>query len=455
MRLACRSFAVIGLHYLLRSYHLIFKQSSFQRLLEISRHPVVSQRVESIFYETDMLHAYDNIKDWTNNINDCNPLIDMERLGMPGSSEQGQRLWHRRFTKIRQSPRWTYSKKQLHNAYDIYKSYMEDQTVMRQSGYNAHLLSEAMRRLPNLVSLRMSMGFGLAIRSDYMQRAFSHALQKPYRDEEQLDCQGIVQLQSLLLGAEENTLMIQQLHCGYVDWRLFKAEEETFVKLQKAVHNLKDLKLCISTSSSSDDPDDDMMYHSSILECAPFFRKGRLREFVFAAPGLTSLYIEFDTNDPQSPARLVDIVGSLVWPALRRVYFGSISFNSDELISFYSRHSTTLEDIGFDDITLLQGTWQALFPRIKNTLKQLKDVTVAGQLWESDHERYYFGLPPTCACEGDRDPLIRRLVERYLLSPREDLVLPDLEGIPTDGQAYDSSSSEDSEESDSGSSDTL
>ena len=40
-RLVCRRFAQIGLHHLRSTYYLMFHKASFERLLEISRHPVV------------------------------------------------------------------------------------------------------------------------------------------------------------------------------------------------------------------------------------------------------------------------------------------------------------------------------------------------------------------------------------------------------------------------------
>ena len=40
-RLVCRRFAQVGLYHLRSTYHLVFHKASFERLLEISQHPVV------------------------------------------------------------------------------------------------------------------------------------------------------------------------------------------------------------------------------------------------------------------------------------------------------------------------------------------------------------------------------------------------------------------------------
>lgn len=194
-----------------------------------------------------------------------------------------------------------------------------------------------------------------------------------------------------------------------------------------AVQNLRVLKLCISTNSSRDEWHDNGDYHHAIVECASYLEKGRLRDFVSAAPNLIELALEFDCNVPQSPARLIDVVGTTTWPSLRCAYFSLLSFTSDDLIEFYRRHSTTLKNIGFDDIKLLQGTWQDLFPKIKETL-ELEHVEIGGDLWELAAQ-YDFGMPSRAGGCEYQPPLVRRFVEHYLLESPRDLVLPDLSVI--------------------------
>ena len=194
-----------------------------------------------------------------------------------------------------------------------------------------------------------------------------------------------------------------------------------------AVQKLRVLKLCISTNSSRDDPYDDTDYRHAIVECASYLKEGRLRDFVSAAPNLVDLFLEFDSNVPQSPARLIDVVGTTTWPSLRCVYFSRLSFTNDDSIEFYRRHSTTLKNIGFDDIELLQGTWQDLFPKIKETL-ELEDVEIGGELWESAAQ-YDFGVPSRAADFEYQSPVLKRLVEHYLLESPKNSILPDLSEI--------------------------
>lgn len=426
MRLMCKSFAEIGLHYLLRSYHLIMKKSSFERLLEISRHPVVSQYVKSNFYEPDTLRSYDSMKEWEKHILDIDFPYNVDHY--PDEHEMNQRekrLWRRNYLRFRQGPRWTSSKKQLRYAYAIYRQYFEEQQKIRENAYNAQIINDAMKWLPNLSVVRMNMCFGLEDGSHYEKEAFNHSLQHLCGDEYQLDNSGVTQSNSLLLGALNNNIKIQELGFGFVDWRLFEAEEHTFTKLCKAVQHLKTLEMHSSTTSSSDGKGDPNGYHPSVLACAAFLSGGRLREFASAAPDLVDLSIEFDTDNPQPPARLIDIVGSFTWHALHHVHFSLVSFTGEDLICFCRRHSASLRKIRFDEIMLLQGTWQDVFPRIKETVR-LEEARITGHLGDGGEPRYYLGLPPRVAYLEGEPPLIKVVVERSLLDRKEDSVLPSL-----------------------------
>ena len=426
LRLLCRSFADIGLHYLLSSYHLNFKKSSFERLLEISQHPVLSTCIKSIFYEADTLSEYDTRKEWEENISDYH-RPDFDELSTVADRNIGtaraQRASRRAYVKCIQGC----SERQFREAYRCYRECISDQREMISLGYNAQSIKDAIKRFPNLVSLEMSLHNCFESRAKRIDSAFSATMHRPCGDHQQPDHEGVAQLCSLLLATLESSRRVQELHCGFFDWKFFKAEADIFAKLKMAVQNLKVLELFISTNSSGDDHNEDSFHHQAIVECALYLEEGRLRDFASAAPNLTALAIEFDSNVPHSPARLIDVVGTTTWPSLELACFSLFSFTDDDLIDFYRRHSRTLKNIGFDDIKLLQGTWQDLFPKIKETL-ELEHVRIEGDLWEPEVE-YYFGLPSRSACFRDQPPLVKRVVERYLVECPKDSILPDLREV--------------------------
>ena len=170
------------------------------------------------------------------------------------------------------------------------------------------------------------------------------------------------------------------------------------------------------------------MYQVATVDCSLYLRKGRLRDLVTAASSLKHLEVDFDTNNPQSPAQLPDIVGKFTWSFLQSLQLSTISCTNPDLIAFYERHSGLLRNIGLDHIMLSEGAWQTTFRDIGRVLC-LKEVAIAGYFYEDGLTKYYFGLPPRSSCYGDRRPLLRRVVERYLLNPKRDRVLPNLDDV--------------------------
>ena len=195
LRLLCKCFADIGLHYLLSSYHLIFKKSSFERLLEISEHPVLSKCVKSIFYEADVLSEYDTMKEWKAHMGNyyCPDFNELSSLGEESLSDRNtgsaraQRASRRAYIKCMQGPRSSCSETQFREAYRCYRECISDQRKMISLDYNAPLFNDVIQKLPNLVSLEMSLHYCLRSRTKCMDNAFSPTLYRPCGDPRQPD----------------------------------------------------------------------------------------------------------------------------------------------------------------------------------------------------------------------------------------------------------------------------
>ena len=447
MRLICKSFSELGLHYILPRFHLIFKSTSFERLRRISTHPVLSQHVQTIFYEADTLQEFDDMEDWKENIiqHDFPDNIPDDIRHTTDPSERQVRAYRREMKRLSQGPRWTYTETQLSKAYGHYKMYLANQAMMRAHDYNAQLISDAMRRLPNLKSVVMAMELCFNTRSSYISRAFSASLQKPYGDRGQVESCGVPQLRSLLLGVWEAGLKLEDLRCGYVHWQFFRQSASVFAKVKEAVQHLQSMELHISTTSPNDDPDDEDAFHIGIPECIAYLKGGRLRDFVTAAPDLTALAIYFDWDNPQPPSRLVDIVGTFTWDSLRYASFSYIETTEDELMAFYTRHSSTLREIALDTIILSQGSWARTFQKMAKVL-QLKEASVSGILQSLEDVRSYdlgSGL-----CEDEEIPFMKRVVDNYLIEGGDlPLIELDLLADAADADFVDTVNNDDSDDS--------
>ena len=422
LRLVCKTFAAVGLHYLVPEVHLIFKPSSFEHLRQISEHPVISQHVEKLFYEADTLTSYDTMMKWKRNITIPGWFQSMpdDWAGPPSptAGEREHRAYTRDMERLRAGPRHTQSKKQLKLAYEKYQKYLSDQNWMRACDYNAEAIREAMVRMPNLKVIDMSMESCLHGRcSEKANRAFGKGYQSVYGDDGQKESCGVPQMRSLLLGASNAGLKLQGLRCGHIHWEIFKQSGDVFGEMKSAVQHLTMLNLHIITRISDDalgnSPDEDD-YHSQIPACADYLKEsGRLRDFVTAAPDLTVLDIRFDMENPYPPASLKQIVGDFTWHSLQHVAFRVLQITEDELMHLYSRHADTLSEIALDTIELTQGSWPRLLQRMRQTLC-LKKAKICGEINSSDpKESLYFGLPPEL--DNDKENALSSAVETYLM----------------------------------------
>lgn len=68
LRLVSITFATIASRYLFREFHLLFKTSRFNRLLELSKHPSLSKCVRTIYYDADTLRHYPTKKAWRRDV---------------------------------------------------------------------------------------------------------------------------------------------------------------------------------------------------------------------------------------------------------------------------------------------------------------------------------------------------------------------------------------------------
>ena len=418
LRLVCKLFAEIGNYFLLSEVHLIFKSSQFERLRQISEHPIISKKIDSLFYEADILEDYGSIQNWKERV--CVPgwMSDPPPAGLslpPGASERDQRAHNRGLNKAMR----THSDTLLRRAYNAYMENLADQKLMRMQDYKTQMLKDAMMKMPNLKTIEMSTECCLNNgRSTRMDEAFKDGLQLPFGDRQTDEGCGVGQLRSLLLAADAAGLKLESLTVGNLDWRFFmesdKQNLEVMRKMRRVVRSLRTLRVYVSTRSLDDYMAFDDLSHAMVTECAKCLHEtSHLRDFVTATPDLERLDLNFDCNDPYPPASLCDSVGAFTWHSLRVAAFAYISADEDCLVYFFERHASSLRKLRLDSMILTTGSWASLLKRARKTLK-LEQAAVSGKLESYDPEElHYFDLPP--GLNGGKKAKIEDVVEKYLL----------------------------------------
>lgn len=421
LRLVCRRFADIGNYYLISEAHLFFKSSQFEQLRQISEHAIISKKVDTIFYEADVIEDYGSMQNWKKRI--CVPgwIRDLSaghlNPPLPTASEREQRAYRRDLAKTMYGPKYTHSDTLLGRAYDAYTGYIADQESLRAQDYNVEMLKAAMIKMPNVKTIEMSTECCLNNgRSMRMEKAFKDGLSSPYGDQQTKEGCGVGQLRSLLLAAGAAGLKLETLSVGNLDWRFFKESSKQTIEVlqttQKAVRFLRTLKLYISTRSQDEDFFDDLS-RVIVTECAAYLRETtHLKEFITAAPHLERLDFNFESDDPYPPAALCDSIGTFTWHSLRVVAFAYICADEDCLVHFFARHTSTLRKVRLDTMLLTAGSWPSLFQRARKVLK-LEQAALSGRLKSYDmEETYYFDLP--AGLNGGKKAKIEVVVAEYL-----------------------------------------
>lgn len=417
LRLVCKYFADIGNKFLLSEVNLFLKSSQFEQLRRISEHPVISQKVHTLFYEADTLRHYVSMLDWK--AHNAVPIM-MERL-LPEelhpptatSSEREHRAFRRNRRKAVQKFNSTDSDAMENRAYNAYATYLADQDMMRAQDWNVEMLKDVMSKMKNLKTIEMSTESCLDNgHTTGMEKAFKDGLSLPYGDRENDEGCGVGQLRSLLLAADSAGLKLNTLCFGNVDWRFFmdtdKHNTDVLRKMQSAVQSLRTLRLYVSNSS-------DTLYHIRLSQCANYLHEtSHLKDFITATPDLERLDINFECGDvfENPPATLCDNVGNFKWHALRVAAFAYISADEDCLADFFARHASTLRKIRLERILLDTGSWPSLLQRMRKSL-MLEQAALSGVMRSTDpEERYDFNLP---AGQNDgRRAKLEVVVERYL-----------------------------------------
>lgn len=418
LRLVSRSWSYVATPRLLSIVHLVFKPDSFQRLVDISKHPVIRHHVTCLLYEPAILRGYRSRQEWHENIvlPADTPWHDVPKPP-PKADEREQRVCRRRVVRLcmrHQPPKGLHPQAYLRQAYTEYVRLYNEQGDLRRNDYGAVTILNAMTRLPNLSEIRMYLGSVVVGPSDYVKQAYAATLQKPEGDYEHIEPHGVAQSRSLLLGAAHARLKLTRLELGAVDERFLQAPNEVRHEMKKAVKCLRVLKLEMSvginayrdTDAYSDESGEDL-------------KRFRLVEFLSAAPVLEDLSLYFNSfEDKYGAYKLRYIVGSFTWSVLRKLNFGWLETNQEELIAFFVRHSPTLRDITIHDIRLLSGTWALTLERMSVLLK-LESAEFYGMILCIDPpEKWYLDPAAEAVYDGLKRQRIktRKAVEEYLVS---------------------------------------
>lgn len=145
LRLVSQKVAQIGLEYLVPCIHLQLTTASYNRLIAISRHPVISKHVYGIWYDSDFLKhfSWEDFKKWRGTSREPAPSIHDGRSRGPCTRAQ---------LKLEDKHEQSEMEK-IQAAYRLYQNFLNDQSELERQAFLSPQVTGAFLRLPNLIRL--------------------------------------------------------------------------------------------------------------------------------------------------------------------------------------------------------------------------------------------------------------------------------------------------------------
>lgn len=420
-RLVSKTFAVVGIQYLLPEVHVMFHSHSLARIEAISKHPVLRQYVTSIFYEGDTLNFYKTPRSWSR---DTVPphvrewyLADRHSAG----SYVEKYAYTRGLGRIERAPRAPFSKDESIQGWQHYRVLMSDQSQLHLRQWE-QILPSSLKRFPRLKSFTHSTGTHLRRRTPTMHRLYDPSLLRPDGDLGHFALCGYGTLNRLLVAAGHCCdSKFETLKAGWVLWQFFLVSRELFEVMKRGVKHLKVLSLSISTHRR-DEVDGVHEVIDASFGCLK--ESGKMLEFLTSAPHLRELEVRFkmDSRGHRCPADLAHIVGDFTWPMLTSVCFDSIRTNEKSLLAFFQRHAAKLREVKLRYIFLTSGTWRSIFEGMRQILSLQKfdtinDLNGVGEVWKLSSalskalERYLIDGGQECPLLDDAFAECRRITD--------------------------------------------
>lgn len=388
LRLVSRSYNALATPFLLHEIKLVLHPESFDRLLAVSRHSLISKHVTSLYYESDMLDKHDTRDDWEEHIDwnwNSDKMAALPRFPSLNAIEDEIHAYWMACEEWRRMPSHSHTREELDQGYAKYQEMYRFQQDLKKARYGSRELADAMTHLPSLRRFTMTMGHVIEPCSDYLKDCFSAGLHLPCRDKEDDHAPGVPQLWSIIHGAFSCGSRFDSFMCGGLSWQLFKSPEKDLSELADVISKCDLITLMFSIGY--DERQD--RFGSEVRQCRRYLKNGRLRNLLSQAKDLGSLEISFDCSEPVFAIDLKSVVGNITWTRLVHVSLTAMESTEDDLVAFFERHASTLRGLHLETVGFIVGDWRNALVRLRACLKYRDNVLLEGSLSSGNPLRKY------------------------------------------------------------------
>ena len=383
-RLVGRVVAEVGLQYLAPTVYLALNEESYDRLLAIAEHPIVSTYVVELEYETEGLRCI-NRRQWDHKITGRPIIYSRDASSETPNRSASARTWRaydresvRDITLLnrRQTTR------ALNRAWSMYEEFHASQKRVQQARFFPEKIAQAMRQLPNLKTIVASADGAYKRYVAQMEKLLPTYYILRY---EQFGRSSIADTtSSILLAAESVDLRFHHFLSKPINLQIFGQIHNNLASLKKSMLHLETMDLKITLQR---DRREDESSNMEVLE------EGCVLDLVTSAPNLQHLKLVFNTFYCDLMAIPFNkTIGGFYWPFLKSVSLVSFNSHEHELCDFFERHARTLKHVSLIDMRHYEGSWQRTFQEMRRKFafgKQLKTCRLSGYFWSFESRGSY------------------------------------------------------------------
>jgi hypothetical protein len=331
LRLVCRGFGIIGLEYILPRMSIFLTEASYDRLKQVSEHPILSKHVRSLFLCRDPIQKYDVYKEFE---------IDERDLSCYLLNREKKKLIYQR-----------------------YQQYVAEQEFLLEPGHIEKLVAEAVSNLSGLqeceVGSRVRGGHDVdnykAFHAYIVEGSdFKRSVASLLTTSKDLKNVRTRLTKGVLLGLQPHN-KLKRLDVDYPNWSVMG-------DLSKLTKNLKNLKqLQIGECGCAEDRQNHVLQPRG---------KPRFHKFVTSLPNLQNLRVGLCITGLDDTM----IGSSFTWSSLRVLILDNASLEQDLFINLLERHGKTLKDLSYSGDILIDGDDTLSSTEMVSFAKKIKDV---------------------------------------------------------------------------------
>ena len=363
-----RVVAEIGLQYLVPTVHLALKEESYERLLAIAEHPVVSMYVVKLEYEIEGLwpigrEDFDHIAIRTSAVSQEEYISET----VSGSllSARAWRAYKRQYIRNLLLP----SRKHIDRAWSLYEQYRESQMKVQQAYFFPEMIAKAMKQFSNLKAISSS-----ADGAPERYVAEIKGLLPTYRYPQYQACgdpSNVGATMSVMCAAQWTGLHIKDFCCQSVNWQIFTQSKKDLAVLKRSLFSVKRMDIAFTIRRGLEDINglDGIVQEHDFISYQ-MVGKGCVADLVTSAPDLEYFGITFrhDHKFFMFPDMNL-IIGNFFWPSLKAVNLQKQSTDGHNLVNFCKRHAHTIKDFSLGDMRVVEGSWNATFHGIRRVFR--------------------------------------------------------------------------------------